>query len=141
MGGHAYGPARSPAQMLVEYRAESKRLRLAPGWDWPPRISIATTGPDGDPMLYELGYGRMAADQHWLCSWKHRFVSTPRRSASRAEAYERLLGVRRLFYYREALAPLDRRLLDKQLVKARHRDVRGFERDVVQNCPRDQASI
>jgi hypothetical protein len=134
-------PSLTAAQVLVEYRRERRSLVLAPGWHWHRHPSIATVGPDGDPMYYELGYGRAAADHHWFCSWTQRLVSTAPGSSQRDRAYSTLRRVRRLFYYRVALVPMDRHVLDGLLERVGRGDVAPIARDFALNCSREQTSL
>ena len=109
--GTVRGAALSAAAASAEYVEERQRLDalgydLASGWVWPAEAGFETEGPDGAPMTYEEGCGALRADMFWFYSWAASAVSTDD-EAARAEALDRLDGMRRLPLYQKRL-PADR---------------------------------
>lgn len=137
--GHANGQAQnanSPAQVVVEYKAEAKNLTLAPNWTWPVDPTPTKTGPDGHPMVYQPGYGITAADHYWYCSWETYYVSLPPGSAKSKSVYGKLESVRNTEYYKDALAPQDQAYFNQILNQAGSGADNLMQEDVQLNCPK-----
>jgi hypothetical protein len=125
----------TPIRATIEFRAEATSLRLAPGWSWP-ATPLAKTAPDGRGMMYERGFGKQAADHYWYCSWATRALDTRITPADRAQSVETAVGLRKTFYFTNALAPESRPFVDDFLTRAQQGDLSRLARDVKLNCPK-----
>lgn len=126
--------ANTPKQARAEYRAEAASLTLAPGWRWP-ATPIPSTAPDGRGMMYEVGFGRQAADRYWYCSWATRAVDARVGPSARRQAVATAVSLRDTYYFKKALAPESRPFVDDLLARAQRGDLSGLRRDVRLNCP------
>lgn len=127
-------PALSAADAEAEYRTEAATLTLAPGWSWPEE-PVQATASDGLAMVYEPGYGKQAADYHWFCSWSDRTLDGTLPKAQRDKAAKQLPGIRRLYYYTDALPVESRPFIDEVLRSVALGDLARLQNDFRLNCP------
>jgi hypothetical protein len=133
--GASPGAALSPAEVVLEIKAESKSLRLAPGWTWPIDEMPQSQGPDGRPVVYQVGYGTTWADHYWYCSWEWRLVNGGLNPAERDQTLEMLASVRSREYYIVAVDAIDKVKFDKELNEAISGSLKSMQTDVALNCP------
>jgi hypothetical protein len=127
--GVRYLPA---AQATTEYFAEAAHLTLASGFRWP--ANPLPNSQDGSPKMYEVGFGRQAADRYWFCSWARTAVTAPAASQTQRHAIGQLVKVKRLYYYTTALVPQSRPLLSTELARAAAGKLANLRTDVSLNC-------
>jgi hypothetical protein len=122
-----------PATMASrEYGVEAARLTLAPGWRWPK--SPLARFKEREPMYYEVGFGKQAADSYWFCSWAYTALHDT--GNEKQTALKVIPGIRHLYYYTTSLVPPSRVLLNKELIEAQHGHLSRLRTDVTLNCPR-----
>ena len=128
----ACGAGHRSSDVAADYRAEQHVLSgLAPGWQWPARLSFPSEAPDGSGIAYGRGFGAMAADSYWFCSWASRAVSFPR---DRGRALRRLAQIRGTPFFRESLAPEDRPRFLAILTSAGRGNLVPLRQHVTANC-------
>src|SRR5262245_50953106 len=139
----ACSPSGNPGQEAItpdavarEFREEQANLTLAPGWTWPDDPTPArTSNIDGKPVVYERGYGIIAADHYWYCSWESYYLSLESHASERRKVYDVLVSVRQTRYYKESLEVQDQAYFDKELEAAGNGDLSMMKEDVDLNCP------
>lgn len=125
----------SPADVVLEIKAESKSLQLAPGWTWPTDVTPQSHGPDGRPVRYQAGYGTTWADHYWYCSWEWRLVKGGLNATDLSHTLEMLASVRSKEYYLVAVDPIDKVKFDNELNAATKGSLGSMQNDVALNCP------
>jgi len=126
--------ALSPAEVVMEIKAESKTLQLAPGWTWPADEMPQSKGPDGRSVVYQVGYGTTWADHYWYCSWEWRLVKGGLTPTERDQTVAMLATVRSKEYYIVAVDEIDKVKFDKELNDAIHGSLKTMQADVAVNC-------
>lgn len=127
--------AQSPADVVVEIQAEARTLQLAPGWRWPADEMPQTKGPDGHPVVYQVGYGTTWADHFWYCSWEWRLVKGGLSESELNETKQMLTSVRTKEYYLVAIDDIDKVAFNKILNPALDGSLNAMTTDVKLNCP------
>jgi hypothetical protein len=126
----------SPKTALAEYRAEAKRLTLAPGWNWPTKPSwLSGSGIRGSRVGYASGYGTMQADFRWFCSWASQAASPKQSAHAQRRAFDQLARLPRTHYY-QLLIPDERAIMDARIARAKVGRSSGLRFFVEMNCTR-----
>ncbi|WP_432831353.1 hypothetical protein [Dactylosporangium sp. CA-092794] len=130
-----YGPGK---RAVSEYREESERLQLAPGWHWPAPPSYPDI-VDGHPMKHEINMGRVDAAWFWHCTWARTYLAATDPSA-RDAALAEVMKLRQSAYYRWGLDALERGWRDKVLDEVSSGDTKSFRQIIGLNCPENAES-
>ncbi|MGH4029427.1 hypothetical protein ACQB60_10890 [Actinomycetota bacterium Odt1-20B] len=127
-------------QTIAEYRHETSKLTLAPGWKWAPGSTFfkEKSEEDGAPIVYERGSGVSRAGGYWYCSWISRVVSSDLTEEQRSAALKKALGVRKTGYFKQA-HPSTKSSINDALDKAELGDVSEVQQDFDLNCPSKSA--
>lgn len=116
-----------------EYDDRAAQLTLGPGGVWP----ADPTPPDefdGEPVRYQVGYGRRQAEFHWYCSWATAAVADEASPQQRRRALREAVRIREMRYYTASLNQRNQRFFDRVLDHALAGDLTPLARDVRLNC-------
>ncbi|MGI8434916.1 MAG: hypothetical protein ACR2LE_09315 [Nocardioidaceae bacterium] len=131
-GTSAHGRWVDAEQAGREYVETSQQLTLRDGWRWP-SDPVPPSRYQGEPVRYEVGYGRQGAQFHWYCSWSTAAVDRTLSPQQRHKALTTALRIRTMNYF-TALNARNRRFFGRVLDHAANDHLRLLKQDVRLNC-------
>jgi hypothetical protein len=132
-GGGSY--TNDVARATIEFEREVHTLILPHGMRWPPEgpmWMLEHADLDPDSLLFEDGFGTLAADTYYLCAWETAWILEP---SGRRESLQQVAGFKETHAWRSSWDDVGRQLLSERLVAAGEGRSDEFIADVIDNCP------
>ncbi|MEV5818381.1 hypothetical protein ABUL04_21785 [Micromonospora harpali] len=136
---HAKDRYQTADATIAEYRDETKRLTLAPGWHWPTDLSkdFPSQAEDRKQILYEVNRGRVGASLYWHCSWARTLLSSDSSKHEEARAQVKLIRESALFKW--GLAGKEKSYWERLLGELDNGATDEYKKMIDTNCPGSSA--